>query len=61
MSDSSIPAHIGIILDGNRRWARKRMLPSMQGHKKGYENLKTIADAALSDRVCVLNRELETF
>ena len=33
--------HIAIIMDGNRRWAKKRNLPSMVGHKKGVEALKT--------------------
>ena len=38
----SIPIHIGIIVDGNRRWAKKRHLPSFYGHKFGLENLKRI-------------------
>lgn len=32
--------HIAIIMDGNRRWAKERSLPSMVGHKKGVEALK---------------------
>ena len=32
--------HIAIIMDGNRRWAKKNMLPSAMGHKKGVEALK---------------------
>ncbi|MCL1881424.1 MAG: polyprenyl diphosphate synthase [Oscillospiraceae bacterium] len=36
----NLPNHIGIIMDGNRRWAKKRMLPAMAGHKKGAEVLK---------------------
>lgn len=32
-------------MDGNRRWACKRGIPKLLGHKKGYENLKKIADA----------------
>ena len=32
--------HIAIIMDGNRRWAKERNLPSMIGHKKGVEALK---------------------
>ncbi len=32
-----IPAHIGIIMDGNGRWAKKRGLPRVMGHKKGTE------------------------
>ena len=42
----SVPRHIGLILDGNRRWARANGLPILQGHRKGYENLKTIVEAA---------------
>lgn len=33
--------HIAIIMDGNRRWAKARNLPSMVGHKKGVEALKS--------------------
>lgn len=33
--------HIAIIMDGNRRWAKKNNLPSAVGHKKGVESLKT--------------------
>lgn len=40
---STIPQCIGIILDGNRRWARERGLPTLLGHRKGFENLKTAA------------------
>ena len=34
---------IGIILDGNRRWARERGLPTLEGHRRGFENLKNAA------------------
>ncbi len=37
-----LPKHIGIILDGNGRWATKRMLPRNLGHKKGVQTLKEI-------------------
>lgn len=43
---TDMPVHIGIILDGNRRWAKERGLPTFQGHKKGAENLKKILDHA---------------
>lgn len=33
--------HIAIIMDGNRRWAKEHNLPSLMGHKKGVESLKT--------------------
>ena len=37
-----IPKHIGIIMDGNGRWAKKRMLPRNMGHKKGAEVFQDI-------------------
>lgn len=40
------PQHIGIIMDGNRRWAKSKGLPTLQGHKKGLENFKKIAEHA---------------
>lgn len=33
-----VPNHIAIVPDGNRRWARARGLPTLQGHKKGFDN-----------------------
>jgi undecaprenyl diphosphate synthase len=38
----NIPHHIGIIIDGNRRWARERRLPTLVGHTKGIANIKKI-------------------
>lgn len=37
--------HIAIIMDGNRRWAKEKNLPSAMGHKKGVDSLKTILRA----------------
>jgi len=37
MPDKSIPQHIAIIMDGNGRWAKKRMMPRTFGHKKGVD------------------------
>ena len=34
---------IGIILDGNRRWAKEHNLPQLEGHRRGFENLKSAA------------------
>lgn len=46
-----LPTHIGIIIDGNRRWAKKRGLASWQGHEAGYQNLKKIARYAFNKGV----------
>jgi undecaprenyl diphosphate synthase len=40
--DASFPTHIGIIMDGNGRWAKKRGLPRKMGHNMGAKNLKNI-------------------
>lgn len=37
-----VPYHLGIWLDGNRRWANEQRLPTYQGHLKGYQNAKKI-------------------
>ncbi|MBR3511938.1 MAG: isoprenyl transferase [Clostridia bacterium] len=42
MEEENFPVHIAIIMDGNRRWARKKMLPVKLGHKQGAETLKKI-------------------
>lgn len=41
-----LPQHIGIIMDGNGRWAKKRGLPRSAGHKAGAEALKKIITEA---------------
>ncbi len=42
-----VPIHLGIIMDGNRRWAKARGLSVAEGHKQGYLTLKHIAKAGL--------------
>lgn len=42
-----VPRHLGLILDGNRRWAREHGLPIYEGHKAGYRNVERIMDEAL--------------
>ncbi|NMA12948.1 MAG: isoprenyl transferase [Chloroflexi bacterium] len=44
---AKIPNHIAIILDGNGRWAKKRGMPRLFGHREGAENLKRIVRAFL--------------
>lgn len=39
---SNLPAHVGIIMDGNGRWAKRRGLPRKMGHKVGAETFRTI-------------------
>jgi undecaprenyl diphosphate synthase len=49
MSDiADLPTHVGIILDGNRRWAKQQGLPTLEGHRRGAEVLKDIAKHAFA-------------
>lgn len=45
MSELSVPNHIGYIVDGNRRWAKKYGLPTYEGHLAGYNTTKEIVEA----------------
>ncbi len=50
----TIPKHIGIIMDGNGRWAKARGLPRTQGHHRGKENLRDILEACVEFGVEIL-------
>lgn len=39
---TSVPRHIAVIMDGNGRWARKRFLPRIAGHKRGVETVREV-------------------
>lgn len=41
-SGTKVPAHIGVIMDGNGRWAKKRGLPRKFGHREGAQTFRTI-------------------
>lgn len=49
--DSAVPQHVGIIMDGNRRWAKEHGLPSLRGHAKGQQVLRQIAKHAFRSGV----------
>ena len=46
MSQLPPPEHVAIIMDGNSRWARERLLPRVMGHKAGIETIRRVAEAA---------------
>src|SRR5919109_4039893 len=43
---SVVPRHIAIVMDGNRRWARRRHLPAIAGHRAGVETIRKTLRAA---------------
>ncbi len=44
--DLSVPRHVAIIMDGNRRWAKRRGLPGIEGHRRGILALREVTRAA---------------
>lgn len=48
LKSNGVPRHIGIIMDGNGRWAKNRGLPRTAGHKEGLSSAKRIVAAAAS-------------
>ncbi len=49
-----VPHHIAIVMDGNGRWASKRFLPRIAGHKQGIDSLKRCVKACAARHVAVL-------
>ena len=58
-SDSKIPEHISIIMDGNGRWAKKNSLPRISGHKKGVGSVRAITKKC--DEIGIKYLSLYTF
>ena len=55
MNEEKIPNHVAIILDGNRRWARKHKLPKLEGHRRGFENIRKLTNYIFSRGVKYLS------
>ncbi|HEY5350426.1 MAG TPA: polyprenyl diphosphate synthase [Candidatus Lustribacter sp.] len=43
---AALPRHVAIIMDGNRRWAKRRRLPAIEGHRRGIVALRRVTRAA---------------
>ena len=54
MPNKSTPTHVAIVMDGNGRWATKRFLPRIAGHKQGVDALKRCARACEARGIRVL-------
>jgi undecaprenyl diphosphate synthase len=44
---AEVPRHVAIIMDGNGRWARRRFLPRVAGHKRGVETVRAVIRASI--------------
>ena len=52
--NEKIPYHLGIIIDGNRRWARGKGMPTFEGHRRGFNNVNKIGEYARKKGVKIL-------
>lgn len=50
----AVPTHVGMIMDGNRRWAKKRLLPSAAGHRAGGKNVVPVVECAFARGVKIV-------
>jgi undecaprenyl diphosphate synthase len=48
---AEVPKHIAVIMDGNGRWARKRFLPRIAGHKRGVETVRELVKSCVTLKV----------
>ena len=55
MNEERIPNHVAIILDGNRRWAKEHKLPKLEGHRRGFENIRKLTNYIFSRGVKYLS------
>ena len=51
---NSLPRHIAIIMDGNGRWARSRMMPRSIGHREGVKSVRRVVEACINKGVRAL-------
>lgn len=49
------PSHIGVIMDGNGRWAVERGLKRLEGHKRGVETVVSLLDLLLAEKIKVVS------
>jgi len=49
-----LPRHVAIIMDGNGRWAKKRLLPRVAGHQQGLESVRAVITACVKKEIACL-------
>src|SRR5438045_8156094 len=47
----SVPRHVAIIMDGNGRWAKQRLLPRVAGHRRGVETVREVIKTCITEGV----------
>ncbi len=55
MSDNGMPKHIAIIMDGNGRWAEKKFMPRIMGHRAGVKTVRKVVEFCVKEEIEVLS------
>ena len=53
-TSGTLPKHVAIIMDGNNRWAKKRFMPGVAGHKAGVKSVRTVVEKSAKLGIDVL-------
>jgi undecaprenyl diphosphate synthase len=52
--EGGIPRHVAVIMDGNNRWAKKRLMPGVSGHKAGVDAVRAVVETSAEKGIEVL-------
>ena len=52
--EGGIPRHVAVIMDGNNRWAKKRFMPGVAGHKAGVDAVRAVVETSVEQGIEVL-------
>jgi len=55
MTDNGNPRHIAIIMDGNGRWAKKKLMPRIIGHRAGVKTVRKVVEFCVKEKIEVLS------
>jgi len=55
MTDNGNPRHIAIIMDGNGRWAKKKLMPRIMGHRAGVKTVRKVVEFCVQEKIEVLS------
>ena len=55
MTDNGNPRHIAIIMDGNGRWAKKKLMPRIIGHRAGVKTVRKVVEYCVQEKIEVLS------
>mgnify|MGYP000221085119 CR=1 FL=1 len=53
-ASSGVPRHVAVIMDGNNRWAKKRLMPGLAGHKAGVDAVRSVVERSVEKGIEVL-------